>query len=214
VSADAIATPRLLNCITTLSLEYWIARFRATRWRTMTAELQFAGGLFSPSLRALATQSMDQHRQIEDGLLRSTRNDDQIYHPGFQTQLRDLAACARVLIEPFAPREQRVQGMPGARCARSLACKIKKAYEHSHHGHAGYTRHSLRDGFNGFLRALPGDRLCCHPHGRNCFRQLDASVETSGPHDFIVRVQHRSSAVLSASTASRPASVTIASAPQ
>ena len=27
--------------------------------------------------------------------------------------------------------------MPGARCARSLACKIKIAYEHSHHGHAG-----------------------------------------------------------------------------
>src|SRR3954449_12670797 len=44
--------------------------------------------------------------------------------------------------------------------------------------------------------------------------KLDASVEASGPHDFAVRVQHRSSAVLTiASIASRPASVTIASAP-
>jgi hypothetical protein len=42
----------------------------------------------------------------------------------------------------------------GAQCARSLACKIKCAYERSHHGHTGITRHSLRNGFNGFLRAL------------------------------------------------------------
>jgi hypothetical protein len=48
--------------------------------------------------------------------------------------------------------------MPGARRARSLACKMKKAHEHSHYGHTGITRHSLRNGFNGFLRALPGDR--------------------------------------------------------
>src|SRR4051794_22932386 len=43
--------------------------------------------------------------------------------------------------------------------------------------------------------------------------KLDASVEASGPHDFAVRVQHRSSAGPSTSIASRPASVTIASAP-
>src|ERR1700682_509667 len=53
--------------------------------------------------------------------------------------------------------------MPGAQCTRSLACKIKKAHEHSHHGHTGITRHSLRNGFNGFLRALPGDRACLSP---------------------------------------------------
>jgi hypothetical protein len=44
-------------------------------------------------------------------------------------------------------------------------------------------------------------------------RKLDASVEASEPHDFAVRIQHRSSAVLSASIASRPASVTIANRP-
>src|SRR3954469_19243996 len=54
--------------------------------------------------------------------------------------------------------------------------------------------------------------LVCHR--RSACAKLDASVEASGPHDFAVRVQHRSSAVLTiTSIASRPASVTIASAP-
>jgi hypothetical protein len=48
--------------------------------------------------------------------------------------------------------------MPGARRARSLACKVESTRV-SHHGHTGITRHSPRNGFNGFLRALPGDRL-------------------------------------------------------
>ena len=47
--------------------------------------------------------------------------------------------------------------MPGARCARSLACSVKNTRV-SHHGHTGITRHPPRSGFNGFLRALPGDR--------------------------------------------------------
>jgi hypothetical protein len=29
--------------------------------------------------------------------------------------------------------------------------------------------------------------LFCHRHQRNYFRQLDTSVEASGPHDFAVR---------------------------
>jgi hypothetical protein len=33
-------------------------------------------------------------------------------------------------------------------------------------------------------------------HRRFACAKLDASVEASGPHDFAVRVQHRSSAVL------------------
>jgi hypothetical protein len=34
-------------------------------------------------------------------------------------------------------------------------------------GEAG-NRHSLRDGFSGFLRALPGDRAFCHRRLRGC----------------------------------------------
>src|SRR3954451_14260095 len=55
--------------------------------------------------------------------------------------------------------------------------------------------------------------LCCHRRFARLSAKLDASVEASGPHDFAVRVQHRSSAAPPTSIASRPASVTIASAP-
>jgi hypothetical protein len=55
-----------------------------------------------------------------------------------------------------------------------------------------------RNGFNGFLRALPGDRallppslsglrLCPRPVGPTNLRELDASIGASGPHDFAVR---------------------------
>src|SRR5229473_1759321 len=54
-----------------------------------------------------------------------------------------------------------------------------------------------RNGFNGFLRALPGDRAllppssadmsCLSPVGPTQLRELDASVGASGPHDFAVR---------------------------
>jgi len=59
--------------------------------------------------------------------------------------------------------------MPGVRCAR--------------------TRHSPRNGFNGLYRALPGDRALLPPSLSGIvFRQLDASVGASGPHDFAVRL--------------------------
>jgi hypothetical protein len=62
--------------------------------------------------------------------------------------------------------------MPGAWCARSRAwCVVNTRV--SHHGHTGNTRHSPRNGFNGFLRALPGDRACLPPSS------ADAGV--SGP---------------------------------
>ena len=95
-----------------------------------------------------------------------------------------------------------------------------------------------RNGFNGFLRALPGDRACLPPSsadigclspvGPTCLRKLDASVRASGPHDFAVRSNRLSSARsaiahgfkepalrspraqnAAASAASRPAFVTI-----
>ena len=61
--------------------------------------------------------------------------------------------------------------MPGARCARSRACSVKNTRV-SHHGHTGITRHSPRNGFNGFLRALPGDRACLPPSSTDCSANL------------------------------------------
>jgi hypothetical protein len=53
--------------------------------------------------------------------------------------------------------------MPGARCTRSLACDIKKHDELVTTGSDGINRHSLRGGFNGLFRALPGDEFVLSP---------------------------------------------------
>jgi hypothetical protein len=89
----------------------------------------------------------------------------------------------------------------------------KKAHECSHHRFAEITRPSLRNGFNGCFVLSPAIGLFCHRRRRNCFHRLDASVEASGPHDFTVRRPAPSSEAPPASTASRPASVTIAIRP-
>src|SRR5436190_2667007 len=103
--------------------------------------------------------------------------------------------------------------MPGARCARSLACKIKK--------HTSIVT-TVTPVTPGIPRAMvltvsfalsPVTGLCCHCRQRKYFRQLDASVGASGPHDFAVRLSVRSSSDTLASTASRPAFVTIAIRP-
>src|ERR1035438_7059049 len=59
----------------------------------------------------------------------------------------------------------------------------------------------------------PVTGLFCHRHRRNCFRQLDASVGASGPHDFAVR--NNAARLASPSRPSHPAStfVTIAKRP-
>src|SRR6266404_3694517 len=69
---------------------------------------------------------------------------------------------ARVVDQPCPSRKQRAQGRPGARRTRSLACKVK-SIRVNHHRFAGAIRPSLRNGFNGFLRALLGDRACLPP---------------------------------------------------
>src|SRR6266481_3408491 len=87
----------------------------------------------------------------------------------------------------MCPQKQRAQGMPGARRTRSLVCENKNTRV-SHYRFARFTQHSLRNGFNGFLRALLGDRALLPPSpAEDFFRQLDASVGASGPHDFAVR---------------------------
>ncbi len=53
--------------------------------------------------------------------------------------------------------------MPGARCTRGLVCRLERKCAHEHTGSAEALRHSLRNGFNGFLRALLGDRAFLSP---------------------------------------------------
>ena len=129
-------------------------------------------------------------------------------------QLRIPAArFARVLPGNLRPIDQRAWGMPGAQRTRSRACSVESTRV-SHHGHTGDTRHSPRNGFNGFLRALPGDRALLPPSPTKIvFRKLDASVGASGPHDFAVRARavrhrrirvHRIPCPTSVTTAKRP----------
>jgi hypothetical protein len=159
-----------------------------------------------PSLRAQAKQSMRQQGS-KSGLLRrfTPRNDVKIHHRILATR----PSCAGII------RLLNSEGAGNAgRSMRPQPCvRNKKAHKHSHHGHTGITRHSPRNGFNGCFVLSPVTGLVCHRRLRNCFRKLDASVGASGPHDFAVRRHAPSSEAPPASTASRPAFVTIASRP-
>jgi hypothetical protein len=83
----------------------------------------------------------------------------------------------------------------------------------SHHGHTGNTRHSPRNGFNGFLRALPGDRACLPPSSADNSANLSASVGASGPHDFAVRFSTVRYRRIRVHRIPHPTSVTIAKRP-
>jgi hypothetical protein len=84
-----------------------------------------------------------------------------------QTQLPDLAArFARGLLSSSHPLPTEGAGNAG-RLVRPQPRVVVENTRVSHHGHTGNTRHSPRNGFNGFLRALPGDRACLPPSPRN-----------------------------------------------
>src|ERR1700687_5739491 len=101
------------------------------------------------------------------------------------TASRSRRACARVLLDVLPLRNQRAWGMPGARCTRSLVCSV--LVEHTSvvtTGPPDSPGIPARNGFNGFLRALPGDRACLSPSladkaslrpvGATCLRKLAA----------------------------------------
>ena len=75
--------------------------------------------------------------------------------------------------------------MPGA--GRTHGPPANKKAGGSHHGFSQISRHSLRNGFNGVLRALPGDFIAS-VIARFVTAQLGASVGAPGPHGFAVRV--------------------------
>src|SRR3954470_2754433 len=98
-------------------------------------------------------------------------------------------SCARI----YPPFPRKGVGNAGCRRTRSLACKVKK--------HTSWSPQAKPDD-PAFPHATvltvsfvisPVIGLCCHR--RFACAKLDASVKASGPHDFAVRVQPRSSAV-------------------
>src|SRR5947208_2988043 len=119
---------------------------------------------------------------------------------GMKTAMRLHFADDVVHTSAFSPREnarvlltttldkKRAQGMPGARCTRSLACKNNKAHEVVTTGspeQSGIPRAMVLTVFFGISPVIG---LSCHRRQQVTTCQLDASVEASGPHDFAVRV--------------------------
>src|SRR5258705_2616376 len=90
--------------------------------------------------------------------------------------------------------------------------QMKKAHEHSHHGHTGNHPAFPAQWFYGLLRALPGDQACLTPSPALLIADLTPALgrqnDTTWPYASALFVN-----CAAASTASRPASVTIASRP-
>jgi hypothetical protein len=121
--------------------------------------------------------------------------------------------CARGLLFLPALFATRAQGKPGARCTRGLACKWKQGNAHEHTGSAEAVRPSLRNGFNGFLRALPGDRALLSPSLANKSANLTPASRRQDHTTSPSASKTLSSQAPPASIASSPASVTIAIRP-
>ena len=96
------------------------------------------------------------------------------------------------------PKENEGVGNAGCTLHPQSHVQNKKAHEVVTVGSPEQSGIPARNGFNGFLRALLGDRLSCHRHladcqrvrarlGRHASARLDAGIEASGPHDFAVR---------------------------
>jgi hypothetical protein len=99
---------------------------------------------------------------MDSGLaLRAPRNDEVGSYrraPAFPRRAR-----ARVVHEQSTLRNQRAQGMPGVQRTRSLARKQKKRTSKVTAGSPKLPGIPRANGFNGFLRALPGDRALLSP---------------------------------------------------
>jgi hypothetical protein len=131
----------------------------------------------------------------------------------FRTRVRPLAArCARAIRASFASKIRGRRECRAPSAPRSRVCSVESTRV-SHHGHTGNRPAFPAQWFTAYFVLSPVTGLFCHRHQRNRFRQFDASVGASGPHDFAVRKPAPSSLAPPASTASRPASVTIASRP-
>ncbi|MHC2165142.1 hypothetical protein ACVL5V_007563 [Bradyrhizobium ottawaense] len=119
-----------------------------------------------------------------------------------RTRLRILAASsARALLSACPPEDQEGAGKAGRRLAPAIPCAGSNAHGWIT-GDAGTSQPSLRDGLNGVLRALLGERCtiapvalrddrCAHRLAATSPQGLTHRPRASGPHDFSVRAHLR-----------------------
>jgi hypothetical protein len=122
--------------------------------------------------------------------------------------------CADPGQKPVPGEWMTQKGIDSSRPVTEAACVVVVSARVSHHGHAGNVRHSPRNGFNGLLRALPGDRAFLPPS--LCGIASTNLTPASRRQDHASSPSARpalSSVAPSASIASRPTSVTIAKRP-
>ncbi len=121
------------------------------------------------------------------------------------------ARCARGLhlasLENRGRRECRVPDAPAAARVVVVSTRV------SHHGHAGSPGIPPAMVLTAYFVLSPVTGLSCHRRRRNFFRQLDASVGASGPHDFAVRISTARLALLPRPPHPCPTFVTIAKRP-
>src|SRR6266478_5266028 len=67
--------------------------------------------------------------------------------------------CAQVLPEFRVPLISEGAGNAGRPTRPQPRVQMKKAHEHSHHGHTGTSRHSPRNGFTAYFALSPVTRL-------------------------------------------------------
>jgi len=132
------------------------------------------------------------------------------HNPAFPRHGQGPGSLIDGLPENGGRRESRAPDAPAASYAKV------KSIRASHHRFTGSIRPSLRNGFNGFLRALPGEPGLLSPSPAQCVSIVANLTPASGRQDHTTSPsagQAHSSFALPASTASRPTFVTMANAP-
>ena len=107
--------------------------------------------------------------------------------PGMTNVSRGAGIAPEVMRHQFRPK-RRGRGECRALSAHPQPRVRKmKAHEQVTARSRNHPAFPHANGFNGFLRALPGESGFLATIAGGSSRQLDASVEASGPHDFAVR---------------------------